>query len=219
MTISPPVKINLASFDYYVLKLSPDVNIGQIQDKLIHLRKLDAFGRYLVIEFDGKLNHEKQSEIVKLLKAEAIKLMFELKFILANEFALVKTIDDIPVVELALNLKSNPIANSVLRIEDPIRSGIKIENDGDIIILNLVSHNAEVISGGSIHVYGDARGRLVAGRYGDKSARIFVQKFNPELISIAGVYRALDEKLPEYLLNKPAQVFLDDKDRLNVVAL
>jgi len=219
MTISPPVKINLASFDYYVLKLSPDANIGQIHDKLIHLRKLDAFGRYLVIEFDGKLNHEKQAEIVKLLKVEATKLMFELKFILANEFALVKSIDDIPVVELALNLKSTPIANSVLRIEDPIRSGIKIENDGDIIILNLVSHNAEVISGGSIHVYGDARGRLVAGRYGDKSARIFVQKFNPELISIAGVYRALDEKLPEHLLNKPAQVFLDDKDRLNVVAL
>jgi septum site-determining protein MinC len=149
----------------------------------------------------------------------AEKLMFELKFVLANEFALMKNIADIPVVELSLNLKSTPVSNPALRIEEPIRSGIKIENDGDIVILNLVSHNAEIISGGNIHVYGDARGRLVAGRYGDKSARIFVQKFNPELISIAGIYKALDEKLPEHLLNKPAQVFLDDKDRLNVVAL
>lgn len=217
--MTPPVKINLASFDYYILKLSPDATAEQIYDKLVHLRKLDAFGRYLVIEFDGKTNPEKQTEIIKLIKVNAEKLMFELKFILANEFALMKNIADIPVVELSLNLKSTPVSNPALRIEEPIRSGIKIENDGDIVILNLVSHNAEIISGGNIHVYGDARGRLVAGRYGDKSARIFVQKFNPELISIAGIYKALDEKLPEHLLNKPAQVFLDDKDRLNVVAL
>lgn len=219
MPMTPPVKINLASFDYYILKLSPDATAEQIYDKLVHLRKLDAFGRYLVIEFDGKTNPEKQTEIIKLIKVNAEKLMFELKFILANEFALMKNIADIPVVELSLNLKSTPVSNPALRIEEPIRSGIKIENDGDIVILNLVSHNAEIISGGNIHVYGDARGRLVAGRYGDKSARIFVQKFNPELISIAGIYKALDEKLPEHLLNKPAQVFLDDKDRLNVVAL
>ncbi len=217
--MTPPVKINLASFDYYILKLSPDATAEQIYDKLVHLRKLDAFGRYLVIEFDGKTNPEKQTEIIKLIKVNAEKLMFELKFILANEFALMKNIADIPVVELSLNLKSTPVSSPALRIEEPIRSGIKIENDGDIVILNLVSHNAEIISGGNIHVYGDARGRLVAGRYGDKSARIFVQKFNPELISIAGIYKALDEKLPEHLLNKPAQVFLDDKDRLNVVAL
>ncbi|WP_158649290.1 septum site-determining protein MinC [Aquella oligotrophica] len=217
--MTPPVKINLASFDYYILKLSPDATAEQIYDKLVHLRKLDAFGRYLVIEFDGKISPEKQTEIIRLIKVNAEKLMFELKFILANEFALMKNIADIPVVELSLNLKSTPVSNPVLRIEEPIRSGIKIENDGDIVILNLVSHNAEIISGGNIHVYGDARGRLVAGRYGDKSARIFVQKFNPELISIAGIYKALDEKLPEHLLNKPAQVFLDDKDRLNVVAL
>lgn len=217
--MTPPVKINLASFDYYILKLSPDATAEQIYDKLVHLRKLDAFGRYLVIEFDGKTNPEKQTEIIKLIKVNAEKLMFELKFVLANEFALMKNIADIPVVELSLNLKSTTVSNPALRIEEPIRSGIRIENDGDIVILNLVSHNAEIISGGNIHVYGDARGRLVAGRYGDKSARIFVQKFNPELISIAGIYKALDEKLPEHLLNKPAQVFLDDKDRLNVVAL
>jgi len=215
----PTVKLNLASFDYYVMKLSPDVTPEQVSEKLAGLRKLDQFGRYLVAEFDGQSNLELQTKLISELVKTSEKFMFELKFIMANKFATVKEIANVPVVELALNLKSNPISNPTLRIHEPVRSGIKVENDGDIVVLNLVSNNAEVVSGGSIHVYGDGRGRLIAGRFGDKDARIFVQKFNPELISIAGVYRALDEKLPGNLLNKPVQVFLDDKDRLNVVAL
>ena len=96
---------------------------------------------------------------------------------------------------------------------------MRVENDGDIVILNMVSNNAEVVSGEDIHVYGDGRGRFIAGSNGNKKARIFVQKFNAELISIAGIFRVIEDKLPTNLLNKTVQIFLDDKERLNILPL
>jgi septum site-determining protein MinC len=76
-----------------------------------------------------------------------------------------------------------------------------------------------VISGGNVHIYGDCRGRILAGVNGDKSAKIFANKFNAEFISIAGVYRVIEDKLPANLENKAVQIFLDDKERLNIVRL
>jgi septum site-determining protein MinC len=106
-----------------------------------------------------------------------------------------------------------------LLIEEPVRSGIKVENDGDVIITTLVSHNAEIIASGNIHVYGDCRGRVLAGNGGNKKAKIFIARFNAELISIAGIYRVIEDKLPDNLHNKAVQIFLDEKERLNVIPL
>jgi len=44
-------------------------------------------------------------------------------------------------------------------------------------------------------------------------------KFTPELISIGGIYRAIDTKIPENLLNNAVMVSLDDKSRLSIVAV
>jgi len=61
-----------------------------------------------------------------------------------------------------------PVAS--LMIETPVRSGQTIMNpDGDVIILGSVASGAEVISSGSIHVYGALRGRALAGAYGNEA--------------------------------------------------
>ncbi len=55
-----------------------------------------------------------------------------------------------------------------LLIEEPVRSGQSIIfPEGDVTVLGSVSSGAEVIAGGSIHVYGALRGRALAGSAGN----------------------------------------------------
>ena len=71
-----------------------------------------------------------------------------------------------------------------------------------------VASGAEVIAGGSIHVYGALRGRALAGAQGDESARIYCREFHAELVSIAGHYRVFED-LPPDLRGKPVQAWLE----------
>lgn len=80
-----------------------------------------------------------------------------------------------------------PVAS--LLIDRPVRSGQSIIfEDGDITVIGSVASGAEVIAGGSIHVYGALRGRAIAGLRSGASARIFCQKLVAELVAIDGLY-------------------------------
>lgn len=104
-------------------------------------------------------------------------------------------------------------------IDRPLRSGQRVyARGGDLVVLGLVSHGAEVIADGNIHIYGPLRGRAIAGANGDAAARIFAAAMEPELISIAGTYRTTDKPLADDVLGKPAQVRLDG-DRMLIEPL
>jgi septum site-determining protein MinC len=76
-----------------------------------------------------------------------------------------------------------------LLIDRAVRSGQSIVfEDGDIIVVGSVSSGAELIAGGSIHVYGSLRGRAIAGIRTGGTARIFCRKLMAELIAIDGIY-------------------------------
>ena len=95
-------------------------------------------------------------------------------------------------------------------VERPLRSGQQVYARGtDLIVLGLVSHGAEVIADGHIHVYAPLRGRAIAGARGDPSARIFATCLEAQLVSIAGTYRTSETPLPDSVLARPAQVRLD----------
>jgi septum site-determining protein MinC len=80
-----------------------------------------------------------------------------------------------------------------LLIEEPVRSGQSIVfRDGDVTIVGPVASGAEVIAGGSIHVYGPLRGRAIAGARTGGSARIFCRKLEAELVAVAGLYKTAD---------------------------
>jgi len=82
-------------------------------------------------------------------------------------------------------------------VTQPVRSGQQIyAQGGDLIVLAPVSVGAELLADGHIHVYAPLRGRALAGIHGDTSARIFCQRLEAELVSIAGQYR-LSEQLKE----------------------
>ncbi|GLR11216.1 putative septum site-determining protein MinC [Chitinimonas prasina] len=101
-------------------------------------------------------------------------------------------------------------AQQSLIIDKPVRSGQQVyARGGDLIVLALVSHGAEVIADGNVHVYAPLRGRALAGARGNSEARIFTHCMEAELLSVAGVYRSLDEPLPQSIKGRAAQVRLD----------
>jgi len=91
-----------------------------------------------------------------------------------------------------------------------LRSGQSINHvGGDVILTKGINAGAEAITDYSLHVYGKAEGRLVAGATGDTNAKIFCLRFNPSLVSVAGTY-CLKENIPTEYLDKAVQVsYLD----------
>ena len=94
-------------------------------------------------------------------------------------------------------------------LDQPVRSGQTISNpSGDVIVLGPVGSGAEIIAGGSIHVYGPLRGRAIAGTTGHIGARIFCRRLEAELLAIDGLYCTADSMDPK-LRGRPAQAWLD----------
>jgi septum site-determining protein MinC len=101
-----------------------------------------------------------------------------------------------------------PIASAMV-IDRPLRSGQQVYARGrDLVVLSMVNPGAEVIADGHIHVYAPLRGKAIAGARGDSNARILTLCLEPELVSIAGVYRTSENPLPDNLHGKPAQIRL-----------
>jgi septum site-determining protein MinC len=99
-------------------------------------------------------------------------------------------------------------AQSALMLTQPVRAGqIVYAENRDVVALAAVNPGAELIADGNVHVYATLRGRALAGARGDEQARIFCQKLEADLISIAGVYMS-SEQLPEDKRGKPAQIQL-----------
>lgn len=96
-----------------------------------------------------------------------------------------------------------------------VRSGQQlVSKGGDLVITSSVSHGAELLADGNIHVYGTLRGRALAGISGDKNARIFCQALEAELVAIAGFYRLSDAIEP---CTGPCQIYLQD-DHIHIEA-
>lgn len=102
-----------------------------------------------------------------------------------------------------------PQPNAMI-VDKPLRSGQQVYARGtDLVVMAVVSYGAEVIADGNVHVYAPLRGRAVAGARGNTEARIFSTCMEPQLLSIAGNYRALETDLPKNIAGKPAQARLE----------
>ena len=102
--------------------------------------------------------------------------------------------------------KSKPMS---LLLESPVRSGQSVFfAEGDVTVLGSVGSGAEIVAGGSIHIYGTLRGRAMAGVNGNSRARIFCQKIEAELLAIDGYFQTAEE-IDATLRNRPAQAWLE----------
>jgi septum site-determining protein MinC len=104
--------------------------------------------------------------------------------------------------------EAKPKPTSLL-LESPVRSGQSIVfTEGDVTVLGSVGSGAEIVAGGSIHIYGTLRGRAMAGVNGNSAARIFCQKIEAELLAIDGYYQTAED-IDANLRNRPAQAWLE----------
>ena len=98
--------------------------------------------------------------------------------------------------------------------DEILRTGQSLVQDqGDIILNAGMNSGSEVIASGNIHIYGNARGRVIAGAGGHGSARIFCNSLEAELISIAGTYCVADD-IPKDMIKKPVHIYLNTKQEL-----
>lgn len=105
-----------------------------------------------------------------------------------------------------------------LLLDRPVRSGQSVLFPaGDVVVLGSVASGAEIVAGGSIHVYGALRGQAFAGSYGNKRARIFCSRLEAELVAVDGYY-VTAEMLESRLHGRGAQAWLDG-DMLMVAPL
>src|ERR1700716_3081908 len=103
--------------------------------------------------------------------------------------------------------QAKPKSTSLL-LESPVRSGQSVVfTEGDVTVLGSVGSGAEIVAGGSIHIYGTLRGRAMAGVNGNSTARIYCQKIEAELLAIDGYYQTAEE-IDATLRNRPAQAWL-----------
>ena len=111
-----------------------------------------------------------------------------------------------------------PPEPNFLILDQPVRSGQSVVFPrGDLTVVGSVGSGAEVVAGGSIHVYGTLRGRAVAGVAGHGGARIFCRRLEAELLAIDGLYRTADDIEPG-LRGKPAMAWLEG-DSMRVAGL
>ena len=103
-----------------------------------------------------------------------------------------------------------PATTQSIVIREPVRSGQSvIFPEGDVTVIGSVASGAEVIAGGSVHIYGALRGRAMAGSIGNASARIFCRKLEAELVAIDGVYK-MAEDMAANLRGQAVQLWLED---------
>ena len=111
-----------------------------------------------------------------------------------------------PVQKVEPEAKPKPTS---LLLDSPVRSGQSIVfMEGDVTVLGSVGSGAEIVAGGSIHIYGTLRGRAMAGVNGNSSARIYCQRIEAELLAIDGYYQT-SEEIDVSLRNRPAQARLE----------
>jgi septum site-determining protein MinC len=124
---------------------------------------------------------------------------------------------DVPQVEEPVHEAANDaapgepelqMAANTLILDQSVRSGQSIYHpDGDVVVLGSVASGAEVIAGGSVHIYGTLRGRAFAGANGKEDARIFCRRNEAELLSVDGWYRTAEDM--EGSFGHPVQAFLE----------
>jgi septum site-determining protein MinC len=97
--------------------------------------------------------------------------------------------DEAPVAAAAAAEPAKPAVGGPLVIDGNLRSGQSIHHpDGDVTVVGRVASGAEIVAGGSVHVYGALQGRVIAGISGSPDARIFCSEARAELLCIGGVY-------------------------------
>ncbi len=80
---------------------------------------------------------------------------------------------------------NNTFINKTQIVQKKIRSGQKIESEGDLVLLGDLAPGAEIEAKGNVFVLGNAQGMIHAGIDGDKKSVIVALQMNVSFLKIA----------------------------------
>jgi septum site-determining protein MinC len=201
---TPAVRFRNRSF--MALVIAPELPFGEWFDALDHemARAPDFFrGRPIVVELSGigaGAGAEAAPLLLDGLEARGLRLVgvegVDPALLASTPWiSLVSPLrgrDIGPEGDAATTRSAPPSVGSML-LDRPVRSGQSVVFEaGDVTIIGAVASGAEVIAGGSIHVYGALRGRAIAGLRTGADARIFCSRLEAELVGIDRLYRVAE---------------------------
>ncbi|MBC7437066.1 MAG: septum site-determining protein MinC [Bdellovibrionales bacterium] len=236
----PLVALLLKSADLAALSDDLARRFGDIPDffdneplvvDLTHLQSADAAAQNLDVDFPALLALLRQYRVVPVAarggSTAQMAAALQAGLAAAQDAILVepaaeRTSKSAPKATAPKPLQELP-HHGALIVTKPLRSGQQVYAKGrDLVVMAMVNVGAEVIADGHIHVYAPLRGKAIAGARGNGDARIFALSLEPELMSIAGIYRTSEIALPPDVRGKAAQVRLAGEageERLVIEAL
>ncbi len=186
--------------------LSKEINENnknaEINLELIIINKINIYARLLNAEEQDLLS----AKIQKILE-DCITDDVEIEFKISEE-SINLGIDKIEEV-----FESDVEINDTKFIDRSIRSGIKEEYIGSIVIMGDVNPGAEIVAGGNIMVLGTLRGLAHAGANGNTKAMISANSTVKTQIRIADKVEVIEEycKCPIFYI-KDDKIFAEVKE-------
>ena len=175
--------------------------ISDLKKKMVELKKLYKDDTTPIFITGKNLRKDNMKEIEEIIKKD---IMVEINFDSAKTLGLhgiKKTF-------------SKEIATSETKFHrGSLRSGMKIEFEGSLVILGDVNAGAEVLAGENIVVLGILRGMAHAGANGNKEAIIAAASIESAQIRIADIIKEIEkEELEQEEIKTCA--YLNDKDEV-----
>jgi septum site-determining protein MinC len=93
-----------------------------------------------------------------------------------------------------LQVKPASSEDSAMWIKRTVRSGVRLEYEGNVVVLGDVNPGAEVVAGGSVVVWGRLRGVVHAGAAGDTEAVVCALDLSPTQLRIAAEIATTPER-------------------------
>lgn len=201
-----PSMLKNASVVVNVSALNDDLNLSAIRDAILE-------AGINIVGVSGH-NEKKRQAAMKA----GLSVLSEGKSTSNTQTASAPQPAPVPVPEKTLVSVDASAILPPLLINTPVRSGQQIyAKNRDLIVTAAVSHGAEIIADGNIHVYSRMKGKAIAGANNNPLANIFCTQLEAELISIAGNYWLADQ-IPAQYFGKAVRIQLSE-NTLNINSL
>jgi len=156
------IEIKGVTLPVLILRIEEKATLGEILSSIEGKLQSKLFeGSYFLIDGGGFLDKKEVEKIEKFLSSKGVKNIKK------------------------LSLESEERKDKrLLIVQKHLRSGQRVEHNGDILILGDVNRDAQVIASGNVIVMGSLRGIAVAGALGDESAVVVALRMEPQQIRI-----------------------------------
>lgn len=155
---------------------------AEINLELIVINKVNIYSRNLNIEEQDIIS----AKIQKILD-DCVSDDVEIEFKLSDES------EDLGIDKIEKTFESDTEICDTKFLDRSIRSGIKEEYIGSIVVMGDVNYGAEIIAGGNIMVLGTLRGVAHAGANGNTKAIVSANATDKTQIRIADKVKMIDK--------------------------